>query len=78
MTPQELTPLLKLAKEATTSKDATKKWASNAELLSWFRSDPVAVILALQAAAHVSACPGGLNHTRLHTTISKLPKLEVK
>ena len=71
MKASDLTPLLHLAKKATGK--SAGKWEANTELLTWFRSDPVAVLEALQAAAHVSERPGGLAHTRLHSAMDKLP-----
>lgn len=72
MTSEEFTPLLRLAKTATTSEDAAEKWAANTELMTWFRSYPVEVIEALQAAARVSEFPGGRNNQRLHRSVAKL------
>lgn len=69
-----LSSMRKTALIATQSQDSTEKWEANAKLLSWFRSDPEAILEALQAAAAVSARPGGINHTRLHEAIANLPK----
>lgn len=51
------------------------KWTANTELISWFRSDPVAVIEALQAADSVRRAPGGLSNTRLYQALDRLPKV---
>lgn len=53
------------------------KWTANTELISWFRSDPVAVIDALQAADAVRGNPGGLTHSRLYKALDRLPKVTV-
>ena len=69
-----LAKMRKAASIATTSQDSEEKWAANAELISWFRSDPESILEALQAAAAVSSRPGGINHTRLHEAIANLPR----
>ncbi len=74
MNAADLTFLRVLAEEAIGS--GPRKWHANQQLLTWFRSDPVAVIRALEAAAHVSARPGGVNHQALHTSIRQLPPVE--
>ena len=51
------------------------KWAKNAELISWFRSDPVAVIDALIAGMQILDWPGGLNNTRFREAMRELPEL---
>ena len=70
MKASELSPILKLAKKATSQ--TAGKWDANTVLITWFRSDPVAVVEVLQAAAVVSECPGGLANTRLHQAVARL------
>ncbi len=73
MTIEEIRALRRLAVTATSSEgDSTAKWKANNQLWEWFRSDPVAVIHAIEAAALVSARPGGLHNQRLHQTINNL------
>lgn len=67
--------LRRLAEQATATEcDASAKWSANTQLLAWFRSDPVAVIHALEmAAAHVQR-PGPLCH--LHAAVQALPRVD--
>ena len=51
------------------------KWAKNAELISWFRSNPVAVLDALIAGMQILDRPGGLNNTRFREAMRELPEL---
>jgi len=51
------------------------KWTSNAELISWFRSNPVAVLDALIAGMQILDRPGGLNNTHFRETMRGLPDL---
>lgn len=73
MKASDMVPLLKLAKEAIGTGE--NKWKANQELLTWFRSDPESVILALQAAARVCERPGGLNNARMMEAIRDLKPL---
>ena len=70
----ELSFLKRLAIAATGN--GHDKWDANVHLMSWFRSDPVAVVEALEAAAHVSIRPGGLHNTKLHQAIRNLPQIK--
>jgi hypothetical protein len=72
MKASKIVGLISLAKKATGQGEG--KWDANTALISWFRSDPVAILEALHAAAHVSERPGGLAHTRLHEALGKLPE----
>lgn len=69
----DLSFLKRLAIEATGN--GPGKWAANVSLMSWFRSDPVAVMTALEAAVNVSLRPGGLHNTKLHQAIRNLPAI---
>lgn len=73
MKSDHLSHLRALALKATQA--GPEKWAANTELISWFRSDPVAVIDALQAADAVRENPGGLAHSRLYRALDRLPKV---
>jgi hypothetical protein len=74
MTSDDLRFLRHLAETATEA--GPGKWAANTELISWFRSDPVAVIHALECAVESRQCHGGLAHQRLDEAIRALPKVE--
>jgi hypothetical protein len=63
--------LRRLAEDAIDS--GPNKWLANQELISWFRSDPVAVIEALQAAQTVRICPGGRANQKLYAALDRLP-----
>ena len=71
MTPSDLHFLRTLAETATAS--GPSKWTANTQLISWFRSDPVAVIHALECAVESRKRPGGLTHSRLGEAIRNLP-----
>lgn len=68
-----LTILRETAIQATSP--GPDKWTSNAELISWFRSNPVAVIDALIAGMQILDRPGGLNNTRFREAMRELPEL---
>jgi hypothetical protein len=69
----DLNFLKDLAQKAISSGE--DKWASNTQLISWFRSSPVEVIEALEAAYNVRKRPGGLTHAKLDEALSKLPRV---
>ena len=73
MTTEHLSHLRSLAIAATHA--GAEKWNANTELISWFRSDPEAVIEALQAADAIRRSPGGISNTRLYKALDRLPKV---
>ena len=73
LTLDDLTTLRDTAIRATSP--GPDKWVKNAELISWFRSDPVAVLDALIAGMQILERPGGLNNTRFRETMQVLPEL---
>lgn len=73
----ELAYLLRLAiKTMATEGDADEKWKAHTELMTWFRSNPVRVIEALQAGNAWARRPGGQTTQRLVRSIKKLPICE--
>ena len=71
--------LLKLAARATSSEgDAAGKWAANAELMTWFRANPVRVIEALQAGNEWARRPGGMTTQRFIRALKKVQGCECK
>lgn len=63
-----------LAETATSPGPA--KWEANTQLISWFRSDPVAILRALRAAEHVLTNPGYLANLYLHQSMQALPRVQ--
>lgn len=51
------------------------KWRANQALWEWFRSNPMAVIEVIAAAAAVRRSPGGLSHSRLYKALDELPEI---
>lgn len=70
----DLQALRSLALTATTP--GPDKWTSNTALISWFRSDPVAVIDALIAAAESRRRPGGVSNQALDAALKALPEIQ--
>jgi len=69
--------LLKLAAKATAHEgDASEKWAANAELLTWFRANPVRVIEALQAGNEFARRPGGQTTQRFIRALKRVQVCE--
>ena len=72
----DLQALRSLAITATTP--GPDKWTSNTALISWFRSDPVAVVDALIAAEQTRRRPGGVSNQALDAALKALPDVERK
>lgn len=66
----DLQKMRDLAELATSGESG--KWVANAELLTWFRSQPVAILDVLVAAEAVDRRKGGINHTALHEALKRL------
>ena len=73
LTLDDLSTLREVAIRATSP--GPDKWTSNAELISWFRADPVAVLDALAAGMQILERPGGLANTRFREAMLALPEL---
>ena len=70
----ELQAIRRLALTATSK--GPDKWTANTALISWFRSDPVAVIDALIAAEQTRRRPGGVSNQALDAALKALPEIQ--